>query len=197
MSPFFPPPGSVAGDGVLEVGASRGWVLCSGLAESGSSLATINNTSPLLTPLLKGRLFLAGVPLGPDSWGFSPLMVISTGSMVPASSPFLPRMSALRGEPDLAFWLPGLVPVLGWPVETSGISRSGEARAASFLSLASLDSFSVSRTSCLMKPPGMTEKRGGGEDGGGLLSSSRIFCSHRARRDEMAMLRQCQDREVR
>lgn len=56
-------------------------------------------------------------------------------------------------------------------------SCSGEASPASFLSLASLDSFSVSRTSCLMKPPGMTEKRGGGEDGGGLLSSSRIcFC---------------------
>lgn len=53
-------------------------------------------------------------------------------------------------------------------------SASGEASAASFLRRASLDSFSVSRTSCLMKPPGMTENKGGGEDGGGLLSSSRI-----------------------
>lgn len=53
-------------------------------------------------------------------------------------------------------------------------STSGEVSAASFLCLASLDSFSVSRTSCLMKPPGMTENKGGGEDGGGLLSSSRI-----------------------
>lgn len=53
-------------------------------------------------------------------------------------------------------------------------SASGEASAASFRLLASLDSFSVSRTSCLMKPPGMTENKGGGEDGGGLLSSSRI-----------------------
>lgn len=53
-------------------------------------------------------------------------------------------------------------------------SCSGEPSAACFLSLASLDSFSVSRTSCLMKPPGMTENRGGGEEGGGLLSSSRI-----------------------
>lgn len=53
-------------------------------------------------------------------------------------------------------------------------STSGAVNAAAFLLLASLDSFSVSRTSCLMKPPGMTENKGGGEDGGGLLSSSRI-----------------------
>lgn len=62
-------------------------------------------------------------------------------------------------------------------------SRSGEASVACFLRLASLDSFSVSRTNCLMKPPGMTEKRGGGEDGGGLLSSSRI-CFAESKKEE-------------
>lgn len=45
---------------------------------------------------------------------------------------------------------------------------------AAFFSLASLDSFSVSRTSCLMNPPGMTERSRGGADGGGPRSSSRI-----------------------
>lgn len=45
---------------------------------------------------------------------------------------------------------------------------------AFFFSLASLDSFSVSRTSCLMNPPGMTERSRGGADGGGARSSSRI-----------------------
>lgn len=76
-------------------------------------------------------------------------------------------------------WYRGhLVPFL-WTLT----SRSGEASAACFLRLASLDSFSVSRTSCLMKPPGMTEKRGGGEDGGGLLSSSRI-CFAEARKEK-------------
>lgn len=61
-------------------------------------------------------------------------------------------------------------------------SGSGEASTVCFFHLAALDSFSVSRTSCLMKPPGMTEKRGGGEEGGGLFSSSRI-CFAEARKE--------------
>lgn len=36
-------------------------------------------------------------------------------------------------------------------------------------------SFSVSRTSCLMNPPGMTENRGGGDAALGPLSSSLIY----------------------
>lgn len=114
----------------MQAGASRGWVLCSGLAESGSSLATISSTSPLLTPLFKGRGFLAGAPVGPDSWAFSPWMVVlCMGSVGPGPWLCWPGMSAFWGE--LAwlsweiFWLPELVPLLdlllGWLVEISGV----------------------------------------------------------------------------
>lgn len=45
----------------------------------------------------------------------------------------------------------------------------------SFLRRAALASCSVSRTSCLMNPPGMTDSSRGGADGGGPRSSSRIW----------------------
>lgn len=46
-----------------------------------------------------------------------------------------------------------------------------------------------------MNPPGMTEKRGGGEDGGGLLSSSRICLHKQARRDPSELAGQTAPRE--
>lgn len=65
--------------------------------------------------------------------------------------------------------LPGAV---GGP---SALTSSLVPTLLSFLRRASLASCSVSLTSCLMNPPGMTENSSGGADGGGPRSSSRIW----------------------
>lgn len=64
--------------------------------------------------------------------------------------------------------LPGAV---GGP---SALTSSLVPTLLSFLRRASLASCSVSLTSCLMNPPGMTESSRGGAEGGGPRSSSRI-----------------------
>lgn len=67
-----------------------------------------------------------------------------------------------QGRTPIGVWAPSLL--------TSSFTPA----LVSLFSLASLASFSVSLTSCLMNPPGMTERSRGGVDGGGPLSSSRI-----------------------
>lgn len=64
-----------------------------------------------------------------------------------------------------------------WPSAAWGsllLTSSFTLALVSFLNFAALASFSVSRTSCLMNPPGMTDRSRGGVDGGGPRSSSRI-----------------------
>lgn len=68
--------------------------------------------------------------------------------------------------------VPSRTPGAAWG--SSPLTSSFALALVSFFSFAAFASFSVSRTSCLMNPPGMTDSSRGGVDGGGPRSSSRI-----------------------